>query len=75
MSADISYYIDARFVPLDHPLLLIFSSVVLIAQRVCLIASDAIVVAVTIYHTYGTVKLSREANVRATFSGTLLRAG
>ena len=44
-------------------------------ERVCLMVSDAIVVAVTIYHTYGTIRTSREANVPAQFSITLLRAG
>ena len=44
-------------------------------QRACLVAADAIVVAVTVYHTYGTVRLARETNINATFSRTLLRAG
>lgn len=46
-----------------------------IVQRVCLIVADAVIVVVTIYHTYGTMKISREANIQATFSRTLLRAG
>lgn len=45
------------------------------AQRVCLIVGDAIVVAVTVYHTYDTVKISRRAKIPATFTTTLLHAG
>lgn len=37
--------------------------------------SDAFIVSVTIYHTYGAVKASKDANMQATFSSTLLRAG
>ena len=48
---------------------------VTVVQRVCLIAGDAIVVIGTIYHTYSTVKASREANLRSTVSSTLLKAG
>lgn len=44
-------------------------------ERVCLLVVDAIVVAVTIYHTYGTIKASRRAGIPAKFSSTLLRAG
>ena len=50
-------------------------NIVLTADRVCLIMADEIIVLVTIYHTYGTVKASRQANVHAKFSVTLLRAG
>lgn len=46
-----------------------------IVERVCLIVADAIVVAVTIYHTYAMMKMSREANVPAPFSRMLLHAG
>lgn len=56
-------------------LLLNSSTVVTIVQRISLIVADAIVVAVTIYYTYGTTKASRDANVQASFSLTLLRAG
>lgn len=49
--------------------------IVLIAQRICLIAADVVVVAVTVYHTYGTMKASRAVNIRVTFSETLLHAG
>lgn len=51
------------------------SSVVVTAQRVCLMVSDMVVVIVTVYYTYGTLKASRKANIKATFSATLLRAG
>lgn len=56
-------------------LLLNSPTIVITVERVCLIVADAIIVAVTIYHTYGTMKASREAHVRASFSSTLLRAG
>lgn len=46
-----------------------------IAERVNLIVADAVVLAVTVYHTYGTTKASRDANLQATFSSILLRAG
>lgn len=46
-----------------------------IVERVCLVAADTVVVFVTIYHTYGTIKTSREVGIQATFSSTLLRAG
>lgn len=49
--------------------------VVQIAERVCLIAADVIIVGVTAYHTYGTVKASRRVGIETTFSSTLLHAG
>ena len=56
-------------------LYLIFPDIVVIADRFCLISADAVVVVVTIYHTYGTMKMSWEANVQASFSKLLLQAG
>lgn len=56
-------------------LLLNSSTIVTIVQRISLMAADAIIVAVTVYHTYGTMKASRDANVQASFSSTLLRTG
>lgn len=37
--------------------------------------ADAIVVLATVYYTYGAVKASRDANVRASFASALLHAG
>ena len=37
--------------------------------------ADIIAIIATVYKTYGTIKISREANVQATFSSILLRAG
>lgn len=45
------------------------------AARVCLLVTDAVVVAVTIYHTHATVKASRRAGIPAKLSSTLLQAG
>lgn len=47
----------------------------LIIQRVSLVAGDMVVVVATVYYTYGTVKTSREANIKAVFSTMLLHAG
>lgn len=52
-----------------------FASTVLVADRICVIAADAVVLMVTIYSTYGTMKTSRKANIQAPFSRTLLCAG
>ena len=57
-----------RFLPFDYVL-------VLIAQRVCLIIAETVVIVATVYYTWGILKASREANISATFSSTLLRAG
>lgn len=46
-----------------------------IAQRVSLIAADVMTVVVTVYHTYGTIKTSKEVGIQTTFSSTLLRSG
>lgn len=59
----------------QFPLCCLSSRIVDIAQNVSFIAADAVVLAVTIYHTYRTIKASRDANVPATFSSIFLRAG
>lgn len=51
------------------------SGAVDIAERVSLISADAITVAVTVYHTYGAIKTSREIGIQAALSSALLRAG
>lgn len=48
---------------------------VFIAQRICSIVSDAILLAVTIYYTLGSVKAARQANIRSPFSSLILRSG
>lgn len=48
---------------------------VIMTEHVCLITADVLIIIVTIYHTYETVKASRETNIHATFSSTLLCAG
>lgn len=60
--------------PSESLFLTSFNTVV-IAERVCLIVADVIVIAATIRHTYGTIKASREAEIPKTLSSTLLRAG
>ena len=44
-------------------------------DRVCLLIADAIILFVTVYHTWGTVKASRQANVPSTIASTLLNDG
>lgn len=46
-----------------------------IAERACLMAADAVVIVVTVNHTYGIIKASRVANIQATFSRVILSAG
>ena len=46
-----------------------------IASHVCFIVGDAIIVLATVFYTYRTIKVAREANIEATFSTALLRAG
>ena len=46
-----------------------------IIERVSIVIADAVIVAVTIYYTYGTVKASRDADIKASISSALLRAG
>ena len=45
------------------------------AARVGMIAADVVIVLVTIWYTYGTFKLGRQANIQTSFSTALLRAG
>ena len=52
-----------------------FLGIVIITERIFFIATDAVVVAVTIYQTYRTMKAGRKANIQVPFSGMLLRAG
>ena len=61
--------------PLPICYLLYSLDIVVIAERVCLIVADIIVIVVTVLHTYGTVRASREAEMPTTLSSTLLRAG
>lgn len=48
---------------------------VTIVVRVCSIAADIVIIAVTVSYTYGTFKASLEVNIRTPFSSLLLRAG
>lgn len=54
---------------------LILSNIVALAQRLCIIGAEAIVVAVTIYYAYGTMKAARQINMQVSFSSVLVRAG
>ena len=63
------------YVFIDHADSTLTLAPVTIIDRVCLIAADVVIVLVTIYHTYGTIKASRQVNLRPTFSSTLLNAG
>lgn len=67
---DVRSYLSTSFSLLTNSL-----TTVNIASRVSFVVADGIIIAATIYYTYGTAKTSREANIQSTFSSTLLRAG
>ena len=69
------YHIDVCFCSSTSLFVSDLLSIAVISQRICLIGADAVIVVVTVYYTYGTMKMSREANIPATFSRTLHRAG
>ena len=45
------------------------------AERACLIIGDAVVAAVTIYHTYSAVRASRDVGIHTPFLSALFRHG
>lgn len=53
----------------------LISRIVIMVERISFIVAEAIVVALTIHHAVGILRISREANIRVPFTLALLRAG